>query len=246
MNIKIYDFSHSTDKSSVGEMSRFDHIRKELISGEVIGIDGLFSMRYIDDFRNALSFWSKTRKPRPHGEALQDIPVNENFYRIDDEPEKSSAPHVYKTYVLGRISLLEGDLSRLGQFVFSKMLHIQNSLAGTTAQLERAYRETLYLRPQIIHYPRGGGYLAEHIHQFEPQKFGLILNLSNCGTDYQEGGTFFRGGDEELIQGGEIGKKGRVIVFKYDLPHGVNVIDRNSQLSWDAEDGKWSAVLPLY
>ena len=67
---------------------------------------------------------------------------------------------------------------------------ILNNLSELNANFNEQYLDKYYLRPQVIRYPRGGGYLEEHTHNYLPQKYGLIVNLSCDKEGYKEGGTF--------------------------------------------------------
>ena len=125
------------------------------------------------------------------------------------------------------------------------MLIVQNRLAGTSPKFSKLYCNKYKLRPQIIRYPRGGGFLEGHVHNYKPQKYGLILNLSHPGLDYEHGGTYFDTPNGR-VEGPNVGKFGRLVVFKYDLFHGIKPIDSDKSINWTANDGKISAVLPLY
>ncbi|PYS91353.1 MAG: hypothetical protein DMF64_12305, partial [Acidobacteria bacterium] len=100
------------------------------------------------------------------------------------------------------------------------------------------------MRIKLLHYPAGGGFLAEHQHPLEPQRIGLITSMSRYGTDFTTGGTAFRTpfGRIETTVAHDIGD---IILFRYDLPHAVTPVDEGREMDWDSEAGKWSYVLDL-
>ncbi len=220
-------------------------IRSLLEAGTVVGFDNLFVKSDLVEFKELLAEYSTKNPAKNHGLALQDIGSGENFYRIDDDPSKSAAPHIYLTYIFGDLDALETDFRELARNIFTRMLKIQNLLAGTAAEFGELYRNEFRLRPQIIRYPRGGGFLEGHVHNYEPQRYGLILNLSQPGVDYERGGTYFDAPNGR-VEGPEVGRFARLIVFKYDIFHGINPIDVGDEIDWSSNDGKISAVLPLY
>lgn len=244
--VNIYTNPHSDYYLGDDLNLHIEKLREQLDREEIVGLDGFFAPSDLMALRMQLIQFSKVTPPKEHGKPLQEISSSENFYRIDDDPSKSIAPHLYQTFVFGNLSKFRGRLGQSARAIFEKMLRIQNAIAGTEAKLEIPYKEKYWLRPQIIRYPRGGGYLSEHVHSYEPQRVGLILNLSDSGVDFQEGATFFRPKSGDLVSDPSFGALGRVIVFKYDMSHGVWPVDPSENIDWKSADGKWSAVLPLY
>lgn len=93
------------------------------------------------------------------------------------------------------------------------------------------------IRPQVIHYPRGGGFFGRHNHPLEPQKWGLILNLtSGPGT------VFHMDGYDIQMQP----EAGDLTVFRYDIPHSVPMIDPGVPLEFFSPTERWTAILPIY
>lgn len=93
------------------------------------------------------------------------------------------------------------------------------------------------LRPQIIHYPRGGGFFGKHEHPLEPQKFGLILSLTDGP------GTIFHFPEGDLQTHRE---EGDLTIFRYDIPHSVGMVDPGVPLEFFRPTGRWTAILPYY
>ena len=101
------------------------------------------------------------------------------------------------------------------------------------------------LLPQVIQYPRGGGFFQEHFHAVKPQKIGLVLSASRYGKDYMVGGGRFRTGDGSWVTTEGQHDAGDMTLFRYDIGHDITPVDPDAPLDWSRADGRWSFVLPL-
>ena len=100
------------------------------------------------------------------------------------------------------------------------------------------------MRLKILHYPAGAGFLTEHSHPLAPQRIGLITSLSQIGEDVTTGATCFQtpSGRVDTTNVHDIGD---IVIFRYDLPHEVTMVDEHQTLDWNSAAGKWSVVLEL-
>ena len=160
-------------------------------------------------------------------------------------PEKSKTPHIFHAYNFNNLNGLENSLKQTLRTVFDPMIELQNRLAGTSGDLQDLEAQYI-LHPQIIHYPVGGGYFEKHIHPFEPQKFGLIVSLSEKGKHFQTGATLYYDQSDQETDLDHTQTIGSLTIFKYDIPHAVGIVDKNNSLSFDQPSGRWSAILPYY
>jgi hypothetical protein len=119
------------------------------------------------------------------------------------------------------------------------MLEVENEVAETNFDFS-----SKGLRLKVLHYPAGGGFLEEHIHPLEPQRVGLVLSASKLETDVGTGGTYFLS-PFGRVEAGPYHDIGDLILFRYDIPHGVSRVDEDRALDWQSEAGKWSVVLDL-
>lgn len=195
-------------------------------------------------FRRQLWDWGQGVPPRSHGVAMQDLDVNENHHRIDDDPAKSAVPHIHHHFDLNRLDTLPAGLKENAYAIFSAILDLQNRLAETAGEFSPT-ENTLKVRPQAIQYPSGGGFFGEHSHDLDPQRVGLILSLSERGLDFAHGGTVFRT-KRGVVDTSENHSAGDILLFRYDVPHAVDVIDASSDLDFTSPKGRWTAVLPYY
>ena len=85
------------------------------------------------------------------------------------------------------------------------------------------------LRPQVIHYPRGGGFFGRHSHPLEPQQYGLVLSL----TDGPATTFHLDDGDVETER-----EAGDLTLFRYDIPHSVPMVDPGVPLEFFRPTGR--------
>lgn len=165
----------------------------------------------------------------------------ENSHRLDNNPALSKTKHIFHTFNLEDLHALKSNPIT---FIFARLRQIDNALCGERGSHDSRHKVTgPRFHPQIIHYPRGGGYFDPHTHSLEPQKIGLIASLSKRGEDYRTGGTRF------WVDGKEVDAEpaqnvGSVTLFRYDLPHSVSEVDSDHPLEFGTKTGRWVAVFP--
>lgn len=137
------------------------------------------------------------------------------------------------------------DLYEMMYPICEKLRVLQNALAGTEVDF-LCKNDEATLRPQINQYPSGGGYFGLHTHSYKPQHIGLILSLSERGTDYDRGGTRFaiQRGSHGVVDVEKCHDIGDITVFRYDVPHEVLPTDPGEELDWNSQRGRWNLILP--
>jgi len=219
-------------------------LRKIIFSEGIALVKSAFEVEYIKKIKDGIAAWGNITPAIPHGLALQEISAETNFHRIDPDPQKSATPHVYHTYNFNRLDMMPNPLGENLYQIFNSMRQLQNSIAGLNAEFSPTGVQ-YKLRPQVIHYPSGGGFFAEHKHPLEPQRVGLIVSLSQRGDDFETGGTTFKLADR-IVDTQFDQNIGDIVLFKYDVPHAVTVVDPNLTIDWSSTSGRWSMVLGYY
>jgi hypothetical protein len=206
--------------------------------GQVVILKGAFEAKTMLEYRAALTRWALDNATFPHGTSPSAFP-EVNFHRVDDGVIKSVCPHIFHQFGFNTIEKLDDYVGQPSLDIAESMRGLQNRIAGTDFPLSLTG-----VRLKILHYPAGGGFLTEHSHPLEPQRIGLITSLSRLGEDVTSGGTCFRtpAGRVDTTHSHDIGD---IIVFRYDLPHEVTMVDEDKNLNWDSQAGKWSVVLEL-
>ena len=170
--------------------------------------------------------------------------VDKNFHAIEAGiSPRQKTPHIYHAYNFLRIDETPPELWSALFPVFERLRIFQNRLTGNEAEF-KPDAQGRKARPQIIHYPSGGGMFGRHIHPLEPQKIGLILGLSERGVDFQSGATNFEAGGRRIATD-DCHDIGDMILFRFDIPHWITCIDQGEKFNSDSSRGRWTAVLPF-
>ena len=149
-----------------------------------------------------------------------------NAMPIDANHPDFETPHVFQIF------RFEKPLFNNIQEIFGPMFDKWKELSNNDIKWEDKR-----VRPQIIHYPKGGGFFGRHSHPRHPQEYGLVLNLTDGpGTMFH-----FDDGDYQVQA-----KAGDLTIFRYDIPHSVPMIDPGSPLEFHRPTGRWTAILPVY
>jgi len=236
--------SFSIDKATGRQIS-------ELVDDEyIITLRSPFTPDELIRLRDAVYQW---------GEGVPDKiePDSAHHYSLFGVSSFQKTEHSYHVYNFGWDGL--NNLTSLGEMLSNVFIPLKQLFL----ELNTEKIGSKSLKPQLIHYPTGGGFLGNHVHPYEPQKLGIILNLSNKGTDFNTGGNEFftkRGkfsGCEEISG---------ITIFRFDLLHGVLPIDREepcfnwlpklnlwqsddkniqSKIDYGNPEGRWVAVLSV-
>jgi len=131
---------------------------------------------------------------------------------------------------------------------FAEIFAIKNRLAGLpeNAFLRNVPSDGFIARINIHHYPRGGGYQAEHIDPVgRHAHIQTLVAASEFGRDYRTGGVYARAtaSDQRTYLDAPL-KPGDLLVMSPGIPHGVDPIDPDLPYQWRTNDGRWM-ILPI-
>ncbi len=212
-------------------------LKQRINDGRVVILKECFDADRLIELKKAIQQWGFQQTVFPAGKSASIADIN--FHRIDGPDMPTKLPHIFHQYGFGDIAALDQTLREAINQVAIPMLSLQNAIAGTHYRLTDPE-----VRVKFLHYPAGGGYLANHIHPLQPQRVGLITSLSAWNEDYHEGGNIFscREGNIESSPSHHVGD---LLLFRYDIPHEIKPIDPGKTLDWRSLAGKWSLVLEL-
>jgi hypothetical protein len=131
---------------------------------------------------------------------------------------------------------------------FSDIFSMKNFLAGFPEHefLGNIPSDGFIARVNIHHYPKGGGYQAEHIDPVgKHAQIQTLIAASEFGKDYSTGGVFGRPipeGEKSYLD--PYMKPGDMLVMSPGIRHGVDPIDPDLPYEWRSNDGRWM-MLPL-
>jgi hypothetical protein len=246
--MKVVEEKARLEKGGIVSESSFEKLGAVLRGGDIVVLHGVFSADLCAALIDGTLAWEKTVAAFDHEKSTREPARDENFHRIDLNPAKSKTPHIFHAHNFNNIGALDAKLRESLMAVFTPMVGLQNGVAGTAARIcDFSAAHTLH--PQVIHYPRGGGYFGRHEHPLEPQRVGLIAGLSARGTAFKTGSTLYfpsENGREKTIDMDQHQTLGSITMFRYDIPHAVTAVDEDADMSFSTPDGRWVAILPYY
>lgn len=108
--------------------------------------------------------------------------------------------------------------------------------------------------PMIAHYPRGGGFMAQHrdgrahtnaIELGMDRFVQVLLIMSEKGKDFQTGGAYIVKDNERLYYEDEC-RIGDIVMYDGRNQHGVEEIDTLEPLDLNSPEGRYVAMVPLF
>lgn len=206
---------------------------------KILIIKELFSADEMNALQKAVFEWGETT---PHV-SVDDFKGNYHSRKAQVSNIQQS-PHVFHDYNFNDFTLLPEEFRKKMTGVFEALRVFYNSLTSYTAPLG-VIENKPYFHPQLIQYPRGGGFFGRHNHNLLPQKIGFILALSKYGVDYKNGGTCFVVKNELIdIEGRH--DIGDLCMWPNDVDHWVKQSTLEDKFNWDSEKGRWVATLAYF
>jgi hypothetical protein len=238
---KLLEVMSLNDRSGIRpELPLLEVKRRILEDSTVVVLKNSFPGQDLADFKRAVSAWGK-QTPAKSAQTYSD----ENFHVIEHgvSPRQKTL-HLYHAYNFPQLRAMPSPFAEPLLRIFEPLRDLYCRLVEReipwTAHLGQAK-----LRPQVIHYPRGGGYLATHVHPLEPQLIGFILSISKRGVDFRYGGVGFEATDGSPIDTSPHHDLGDIIMFRFDVKHWVMPVDIDASLDLNDEKGRWVVTLPL-
>jgi hypothetical protein len=161
-----------------------------------------------------------------------------DYHRINDEYPKSYIKAKMHSYYFHR-----WNSSRSIFDPFKEVFEMKNFVGGApkNSYYDSVPSEGVISRVLSHQYPRGGGYMNEHIDPINPfSKIQTIIAASIYGKDYKKGGLFVRESpDGEIILLDSQVELGDMLVLSPSIRHGVAPVDPDDKFDWEKTDGRW-------
>ncbi|MEM9281864.1 MAG: hypothetical protein AAGA96_08565 [Verrucomicrobiota bacterium] len=209
-------------------------------SPEVFIVEKFYDGEEILNFRQQVFEKGTATDPSWHP-LYDDCP---DYHRIhDDYPKAHVKARMHAYYHHGWFEHNREVFDR-----FREIFDMKNYLAGFEPGhfITNTPSQHQVARVNLQNYPRGGGYIAEHI---DPKsrfaRLQTLVQASQIGVDYYSGGLFAREtpkNDRFFVD--EFTEIGDLMVLSPDIPHGLDPIDPEIELDWNRSDGRW-IILPL-
>jgi hypothetical protein len=215
-----------------------DFIQNHISSGKPLIIRGLLSEKESEHLIQYSCEISKNQPPScPKVE--NGIP---NYHRMDENIEKSkvkSILHLYTFFYWNKESMPVATY-------FRRLFKIRNTISNLPEDYAlNNIQDGLISIPTVQQYPRGGGYMQEHIDPDSGQKAIFSTLLSKPGRDFFKGGLFYRDEKNNKIFMDDLLRPGDSFVFYPSASHGVDPVDNEITLDWSKIDGRWMCFSAL-
>jgi hypothetical protein len=165
-----------------------------------------------------------------------------NYHRIDNNIEKSKVKSILHLFTYFYWNKESHPVAKFFKRLF-KLRNLISHLPENFA-LENLEDDMISI-PIVQQYPRGGGYMQEHMDPFVGQKVIFSVLLSKFSRDFFTGGLFFRNENDEKIYVDSKLNPGDAFVFHPNIKHGVDPIDPTIKLDWEKFDGRWMCFSAL-
>jgi hypothetical protein len=210
----------------------------EIAANRVFVVKEAFPRAQIAEFRRFLEGFRRVQPASWHP-CVDGCP---DYHRINDEYPKSYVRAKMRSYYLHRWNAHAERFSG-----FKDIFSLKNLLAGEPpdAHFDAIPSQEIISRLVSNQYPRGGGYLAEHIDPVSPfAKIQTIILASDLGDEYSEGGLYMKTDDGATHFLDPHARSGDLLVLSPAVRHGVAPIDPDAPLDWERSDGRWM-ILPI-
>jgi hypothetical protein len=212
-----------------------------LIRPEAIIVKNLIPKDKVWELRNATFQWGIETESSWH-------PLHDNcpdYHRLHDNYPNAHVKQKFHGFY--RHGWYEENKSVFE--TFKEIFRLKNYLGNYDKEsfFNNIPSDGVIARFNIHHYPKGGGYQAEHIDPAGPfAKIQTLIMGSQIGEDYHKGGLFARvDGESDKFYLDPHANIGDMVVISPAIRHGVDEIDPEVEYSPNTNDGRW-LLLPIF
>jgi hypothetical protein len=223
-------------------------VRDHVLSGDIVILRHALPGARLRELRQAVYTWGR-QTPESTGTVRGNSDLNSQPHSWHGHyawPDGQKPPlrlwHGY-AFVLNGDHTADAAITEHVRWMFDAMRDLHHRLTGLQSEYGLGSPEGT-LRPQIMHYPSGGGARAREQHADDPTVISQIVALSERGSDFHVGGNVFEAGNHQVDTSGQH-DLGDICLFHSDLWHAVTPVDPDAPLDLASERGRWTAVLPL-
>jgi hypothetical protein len=220
--------------------NRRDEFLARIAEPQAFAVKSFYDRDAIIAFRNDVFRRGQETEPSWHP-LVDDCP---DYHRLHDNyPKAYVKAKMHAFYFHGWYP----HNKRIFEF-FKEIFHLKNFLAGFQDGefMHNIPSDGFIARVNVHHYPRGGGYQAEHIDPVgKHAQIQTLIIGSEFGQDYRQGGVYGRSAAaspatylDPLVGPGDM------LVMSPGIPHGVAAIDPDADYEWKSNNGRWM-ILPI-
>jgi hypothetical protein len=180
----------------------------------------------------------------PSQNPVIEVGVTRNYWRFDNNPEKSSIKSIANQY---RAFYWNEDPFCGALQLLKRLARFRNVFSGLRENFALEQPEDGYISvPTLVNYPQGGGYLQTHRDPESAQKAVLMIKMSKQGIDYKEGGLYIENGsDNNRVMLDQYLDPGDLYIIRPSCRHGVAPIDPSCAIDLKDDSGRWMMMSSL-
>jgi len=209
-------------------------VRARIEAGDVIVVRGAVAPDRVTEIKRYLSTVGRHSLPTY-------LPIEEgcpNFHRINDNDERAYVRGCFHQFVFFPWNQDVLDIFALQRSVYA----LRNRLAGAPADrfTGRTPDDGCIARIAFQFYPAGRGHLNMHCDPVDHHQLAIpMMTMSKRGVDFDVGGSYALGSNDERIYLDDISEPGDVVLVNARIPHGVEMVDPDKPVDWLAFEGRW-------
>lgn len=237
MELKEFPITERNDEEIKYDFNLED-LKNHIYSGNPAIISGFLSEKEANALIDNCIKFSKTRDV-----SCPNVKVGiPNYHRIDHNVEKSKVKCILHLFTY---FYWNNESQHVAKF-FKRLFRLRNLLSNLPENyaLENSNDDMISI-PTVQQYPKGGGYMQEHMDPDIGQKVIFSVLLSKFSKDFSQGGLFYRDENNKKIFVDSKLNPGDAFVFHPKTRHGVDPIDPDEELNWNNTDGRWMCFSAL-
>lgn len=220
--------------------NNIDIIKDLILKKCIVIVKGVFLKA---DLFNTVSYWFEYGKNNEASNPDFEFGQSKNFHRFDINPKNAAANRVMHAFCFNPWNNFEENSIKL---ISIKLLQMQYAIAEIDSHKNwRDFQKDGYiLSMRLTHYPVGGGYYVRHKDPSDKFFANVILIMTERGQNYTSGGLSY-GPLSNALDVESYLQAGDVVLMDQTIPHSVEPIDPDLQLSFNSVRGRWMMMWTL-
>ena len=247
-----FNISDATIDVTNQNESEISHIRKTVDRYTFARVRGIFQPQEILNIRRNMEISFNPKNDRKHDPKDSDLLLR-NFQKVvvGGTQGVNGVPRLVRMFYN---SFMDDDIFKMHQ-IFRKLARFRNQIYNLDSEFTLSGIENgMWSANRIQHYPRGGGFMAEHVdvgtanvaREMDLQSYiQILLLMSEKGKDFNTGGAYINLDGERFFYESEC-KIGDVMIYDGRVNHGVEEIDYLENFEMNTLNGRIVAMTTLF
>ncbi len=227
-------------KALLKDHAAIEEVRANIAAGDTYIARNVYPRPLLEKIRNYLVMVGQSSLPNYH-RIEQHAPNFHRMNRIDPRAHVQGCFHQFVFFPWNQ------DLFDMFT-IFKEVYFMKNLLSNLRADsyLGIEPEDGCTARIAFQFYPQGHGRLNMHSDPVDYHQLTVpIMQLSEKGTDFDEGGLYVTRENGEKIIVDDVSGWGDIVYFNARVPHGVLPIDPHKTVDWHDFQGRWMLLFAV-